>query len=29
MAPEKAVAEVFITTFKTLPFSEQRAVIAQ
>lgn len=29
MGPEKAVAEVFITAFKTLSFNEQRAVLAK
>ncbi len=29
MLPEQAVAEVFITAFKTLPATEQRAVLAQ
>lgn len=29
MAPEKAVAEIFITAFKTLPASEQRAFLAR
>ena len=29
MASEKAVAHVFMTAFKTLPSSEQRAVLAQ
>ena len=29
MVPEKAVAQIFITAFKTLPSHEQRAVLAQ
>ncbi len=29
MAPEKAVAEVFITAFNTLPANEQRAFLAR